>query len=385
MRKIPQLDGIRGIAILFVLATHYLAYEPWSLVDRLTIKISGAGWMGVDLFFVLSGFLITGILFDTKRCGDYLATFFKRRALRIFPLYFIFLLGLLIACYWIIPHWPQAAQWRESQTWYWLYMVNFMLANEGSWAAAPFNSGHLWSLAIEEQFYLLWPFVVWKLGRRHLMSLCVIMFAGVFILRISLSFNDFNSLAVFVATPTRMDTLLAGAFVALLIRGPSSQLVLWRLARAGFIVGSAILAAVIISERGASQYSLFMQTVGYSAIAAMAASLVLAAVNINLPSSITNFLSANWLTFFGTYSYALYMFHGLAGAAVETVFPQIDSLPTVGGIVLPWVLLRASCSTALAVVIALISWHLLEKRFLSLKPKYKPAPPEVALLTNQPA
>ncbi len=369
-QHVAELDGIRGIAILLVMMTHYLGFEPWSLFDNLAFKVGGIGWMGVDVFFVLSGFLITGILYDTRHSDGYLRTFFARRALRIFPLYFAFVIGLMITAYLVIPDSPDAQRWRGVQGWYWTYTVNFLIAQAGSWGAAPLNSGHLWSLAIEEQFYLLWPFVVWKLERRTLMRICVVVVAGVLLLRTGLFLNGVSPISLFVTTPTRIDALLTGAFVALLLRAPGDLAVWRRPATMAMGAGAAILAAAVVAQRGTHQYGLVMITIGYTGIAIGAAGLVMAARVAEPTAAVRRALRQSWLRFFGTYSYALYMLHGLTLALVSSLMPAIESLPALAGIKLHWVLLRAGLSGLLAVAASLASWHLIEKRFLALKPGY---------------
>ena len=151
--QLPELDGIRGLAILVVLL-HNVGYfdEP---ADSLALKLLrvafGAGWTGVQLFFVLSGFLITGILLDTKRDAHYFRSFYLRRILRIFTLYYL----TLAVAFVLLPHlvdldeWPARA--RHSQSWYWTYLINWT----GPFLGAVPGFPHFRSLAIDEQFYLV--------------------------------------------------------------------------------------------------------------------------------------------------------------------------------------------------------------------------------------
>src|SRR5262245_30496387 len=170
---IPALDGLRGLAILLVLLVH--TYYPaggiarhQSTLDRACLHVCGLGWCGVDLFFALSGFLITGILLQAKGGEDALRNFYLRRALRIFPLYYLVVLARLF----ILP--GRAFDPWESTS-YLLYFSNFW--RSAHLAVTPFDNfvGPTWSLAVEEQFYLLWPLLVFLLSRRSLLILCVVL------------------------------------------------------------------------------------------------------------------------------------------------------------------------------------------------------------------
>src|SRR5438045_2849128 len=163
---VPELDGVRGLAILGVMALHFVGtIAPTNVLERALAKAAGYGVWGVDLFFVLSGFLITGILYDSKASSRYLRDFYMRRALRIFPLYY----GVLFVLFVLIPRDmlsrvdPQLGAARDLQVWVWPYLTNVYLGAGQTWSI-PYIS-HFWSLAIEEHFYLVWPFVILLLSR----------------------------------------------------------------------------------------------------------------------------------------------------------------------------------------------------------------------------
>src|SRR5437870_557283 len=165
--RVRALDGLRGIAILMVMLYHQTVMVGSTGIDRFVGFWTLSGWIGVDLFFVLSGFLITGILSDSKGATGYFRNFYARRVLRIFPLYYgVVAFSLLILPY--IPHWKleNLARIKGDELWYWTYLSNFSIA-----AHAAFRHGILdvsWSLSIEEQFYLMWPLLVLLLSRRSL-------------------------------------------------------------------------------------------------------------------------------------------------------------------------------------------------------------------------
>lgn len=160
------LDGLRGCAVLAVVLLHATSslQHPATIAGGAIKKLFSCGWIGVDLFFVLSGFLITGILVDAKGRPRYFRTFYWRRSLRILPLYY----GLLVVLFVIAPAvagpaWRAGALPSSGQAWYWLHLQNFVsLRNETAGYL-----GNLWSLAIEEQFYLVWAPLILITDRRR--------------------------------------------------------------------------------------------------------------------------------------------------------------------------------------------------------------------------
>ena len=185
--------------------------------------LSKSGWIGVDLFFVLSGFLITGILCDTREAPGYFRYFYARRVLRIFPLYYGFLLvwTMLLAWFPVFTTGP-AARLAGQQWWYWLYLANLHIGFASG--PTPGEPTVFWSLAVEEQFYLLWPLVVAHLSRARLQaaclgswrSLCLLVSRGMSPSRPSDRPRPCTS------DPTRMDALATGALLAVLAREPLS-------------------------------------------------------------------------------------------------------------------------------------------------------------------
>jgi len=160
-RNLPGLDGVRGLAILAVMLTH-ISLQTIALNPMLR-GLFALGWSGVDLFFVLSGFLITGILLDTHQCANYFRSFYARRVLRIFPLYFGFLtVALLVFPYVVSPEFMPAPSHRWM---YVCYVANWL--PHAQWHVLT----HFWSLCVEEQFYFIWPLVVLLFGPRRLLPL----------------------------------------------------------------------------------------------------------------------------------------------------------------------------------------------------------------------
>jgi peptidoglycan/LPS O-acetylase OafA/YrhL len=239
------LDGVRGLAVLAVMLCHFVWFAPltstYEIPDKfskLGVELLRTGRYGVDLFFVLSGFLITGILFDAKSDKHYFRNFYARRTLRIFPLYYaVLLLMFVVLPMFMGPRTAGEQQIVQNQGWLWLYLSNMKSAFVGPefWQQDRIWMGHFWSLAIEEQFYLVWPLVILLLSRRAAMIACVAMIAGAPLLRIGLFLwlqppagSDATPVGLFAAiyfTLSKVDTLALGALLALAgaVRAAQSQ------------------------------------------------------------------------------------------------------------------------------------------------------------------
>src|SRR5437879_42167 len=208
-KQIPQLDAVRGIAILLVILHNQSSVFPSLHLERLFAN----GWMGVDLFFVLSGFLITGILVDTKPSYGYFRNFYARRCLRIWPLYY----ALIVFMFVIVPRLRPAdahTVFDKSSPWwaYPLFLQNVLIPSPTN-AAGPLAV--TWSLAIEEQFYLVWPWVIRYGSPAQVRRLALLVIGLSPALRLYLSFHDVN---LYTNVFCRLDGLMAGALLALVVR-----------------------------------------------------------------------------------------------------------------------------------------------------------------------
>jgi peptidoglycan/LPS O-acetylase OafA/YrhL len=221
---VPALDGLRGLAILLVLMNNLYPGYPDRYADRIVYLFSNTGWSGVDLFFVLSGFLITGILYDSRGTRHYFKTFYARRFLRIFPLAYLYLALIFLVVARVAPLTPhEARDLASSEWWYWAYLANWKIAFHG--IGSQLEPTMFWSLAVEEQFYLLWPLVVALLDRRRLVALCIGMIVAALALRIGWHIIDPGKQAreaLYVLTPARMDGLAMGALLAIGLRNESA-------------------------------------------------------------------------------------------------------------------------------------------------------------------
>ena len=204
-KHFPELDGLRGLAILLVLATHYVMVAPTAnFLERGLKSICNHGWAGVDLFFVLSGFLITGILYDCKGQENYFKNFYVRRFLRIFPLYYgfltVLLLGMLAAkiAFSQAGGGPHLTNLWDVQPYLWTYTFNLACA----FGHGSAHLGQLWSLSVEEQFYLVWPLVIFVCPRKAAVRVCVALIFAALLLRLALTLFV-PQVDVYFLTPTR--------------------------------------------------------------------------------------------------------------------------------------------------------------------------------------
>jgi peptidoglycan/LPS O-acetylase OafA/YrhL len=334
-------------------------------VDKVFLSLTGFGWCGVDLFFVLSGFLITGILLDSKGRQGYFSTFYARRVLRIFPLYYAVLFFSLVILPGI-PH-PKSQNFGRiagDEAWYWLYLSNYSIAK-----AQTFRHGILdvsWSLAIEEQFYLLWPLIVFLLNRRALLWLCGGVAVSALLLRCFLVCGGIRPIATYVLTPTRMDALVMGAWVALFLRGEMGPALLRPLARAALFVGLPVLALCVALGRTDSLDPL-MQTAGYSVLGMVFSALLALLVIRPADSTWFRLFCHPVVLTFGKYSYALYLFHLPLRALLRDTAYRPERFLVLFGSKIPGQLVFYLISGAFSLGAAWLSWNLMEKHFLKLK------------------
>jgi peptidoglycan/LPS O-acetylase OafA/YrhL len=324
----PRLDGLRGLAILLVMLYHTTQYgfaaDP---LARALVVVPAVGWSGVDLFFVLSGFLITGLLLRAKRDAGYYRVFYARRALRILPLYWTALLFFLVVAPQLpglgrIDFWYPGAG-RETW-WFWAFLSNVQLAWEGARQHRFLDIA--WSLAIEEHFYLLWPWVVRHTSERGLLRVCAIAAVAALALRAALVFGGASPLAPYVLTPCRLDTLATGSALAVL----AQQGGLARLAPAARRLAPAALAAFAgccawarfasgVAPGGGGDALGFLahplvQTLGYTLLCALWGALLVVVVTAPGGALPARIFEGAWLRRLGVHAYALYLFHFFVGA-----------------------------------------------------------------------
>ena len=349
-----------------VASYHFMApfTDTTSFATKGALWVLSYGWTGVDLFFVLSGFLITGILADTKGATGYFRTFYMRRALRILPLYYA-----ALAVIFTVPRFmnsPVGARLTlpfSDQIWYWLYLQNFhrMRGLIGQF------TGHFWSLAVEEQFYLAWPVVILLLSRRRAFQFCAGLIALALAMRVVWIFVMHElGWGVFFATPTRLEGLAVGAAIALMARGTRGLEPARRIALPVALVALAVIGFVYADSGYFAIANPILRSFGLTAIAVLYGSLLVVAV-LRPPRLISAVLESKPLAFFGRYSYGMYVIHvpllivlgssGVTGARFESF---------IGNSLLALIAYTITLLAA-TVICALLTWHLFEKRFLRLK------------------
>ena len=360
----PALDGLRGVAVLMVLAFHFLHIDgEGGAVERTLLSASRAGWAGVDLFFVLSGFLITGILLDAREGQGYFRVFYARRVLRIFPLYYAYLAVLFLVVPLLLPSLDVKP---GTQGWLWTYLGNVLFAREGGFEASPYTA-HFWSLAVEEQFYLFWPLLVWVLPRRRLALACVALVGLAFALRFGIHRTTFNATAAYVLTPARVDALAMGALVAIAAREPGWWPPVRRSAPWVLAASAAAVAAVWVEQGGIFGGDPVVQVWAFGPLAAAFAAVLVLAVDAAPRSLLSRALVRPGLTGAGKYSYGLYVLHYPIFLALEAAGITSLAMAAALGSRIAGMAAFAAVAGAATLAAALLSWHLLEKPFLALK------------------
>ncbi|HUN21926.1 MAG TPA: acyltransferase [Anaerolineales bacterium] len=297
--KIKSLDGLRGIAILSVMILHLVPTLPPAPTPLFSFlyKLSSFGQMGVDLFFVLSGFLITRILYISHKDRFFFKNFYIRRALRIFPLYYLFLTLSFLIFPLLIGNKPLPL--RE-QAWYFFYIHNI---------AYTFNlplSGaiHLWSLAVEEHFYLVWPLCIKVFEPKRTLWLSISIIFVAFITRFILIEFNFNA---FYFSVTRADNLALGAILAYLElqKKLKSFLLIFGIGSVGLSL--SLMGLWLIFGGDANRT---IQLIKPNLIGLLMTCLVGLAIAMPSTSPYYRMLCNRFLTFTGSISYGLYLFHG---------------------------------------------------------------------------
>jgi peptidoglycan/LPS O-acetylase OafA/YrhL len=329
-KHVPALDGLRGIAILMVFAYHYRG--------PIGMRVCNFGWSGVDLFFVLSGFLITGILYDTRADAGYYKKFYARRALRIFPVFYLFAAVMfMVGSHWKLIDlsllfyvgWPVELIWPGT-------------------ASTTFPIYHLWSLSVEEQFYIFWPLLMARVRRP--LVLCVVLFTTALLLRILIVIRGISGGWAYCFLPCRMDGLAVGAAIALLWRSQwKEKMQEWALPC--FAITSAALLLVMWSRHTVHQTDIVIETAGFSLIALTYGALLIFA--LKYPA----IFSMAALRRFGKYSYGFYLFH----IPLISLFSPLK--PRLYFAYVPFCLLAN-------LAVAALSFHFFEQPILRLKRRF---------------
>lgn len=367
--RFPALDGLRGFAALAVIACHYQPHpaEPAGAAQKLWAAVVDSGWCGVDLFFVLSGFLITGVLLKARGSDRYFSSFYARRALRIFPLYY----GLCLVSLVIVPAVAGPAEPRPGPDgggrtiWYWVFLQNFVGILD---VAHNRTLSVTWSLAVEEHFYLVWPLLVWALGAAASLRAILVVFVGQFAARNALYALGTPAEALHAWSFTHLDGIALGSALAIAWSDRSRYAGLLRAIRVQTWVSAPAWAALVAVASldpvvWDTAYHPAMVTVGYTVCSLAFAGLLLNCLERDGPAA--RLFASKALRSCGRYSYAMYLLHfpvlSLATAAAGRFVPG----EAAGGEALR--LAVAAVSLAATYGLSALSWHVLEKRVLALK------------------
>ena len=361
-RRQPGLDGLRGIAILMVMLFHFTLMPPVATWDKPLYTFARYGWAGVDLFFVLSGFLITSILLDAKGRKGVLQKLLCSPDVA----------GISVILRLCGRGWTREAEvLRDHWWWVWFHMTNWLVARTGDFSTAtPLGTGGFWSIAIEEQFYLVWPLFVLLLSERQLQWLCGAFFLLSLVTRLGMTAVGLSWTAVFSVTFGRMDSLAVGALIATVARTPTGLNALRPFVLPIVIATVLPFVAIEVMLRFIERpnYTLAL-AVELSLIAACSGALIVGTMTGNLDRIGARFTHSTILRSFGKYSFALYLFHGHLNRWFEKFGFDVQgrSAPSSAGSIMPRQLLYLFMAIGLSYLLAFLGWHLYEKHFLRLK------------------
>ena len=376
-QHIPVLDGIRGLAIIMVLVAHFTTIiegylkEYFPLTGPICTKLALSGLMGVDLFFVLSGFLITGILLDTKNTRGFFKKFYARRFLRIFPLYYGILFVLFFALPTIISFDPAANEMADHQWWLWAYLTNF--PGHPAWdMSLLFRLGHFWSLAVEEHFYFVWPFIVYFAPSRQLKRICLLWVLFSITAGVLSRWTDWE-FARYLGWSTLSFSggLMLGAYCALVAREERGLDPFVPYARTMFAVFGVFFLMISMVPR-----YLHLDLINHYVSWFFFVPIIVLTVSARQRGNVlmVKFFNLRIMRLFGKVSYGLYVYHFIILPLFEKYFHpdawshHIDSHVVVVAIF--FILTFGS-----TFLLAWISWNVYEKQFLKLKRFFEPEPP----------
>jgi len=362
----PELDALRFFAFLCTFAFHWMDYVPFDTrIHRTLFDVLTAGAFGVPIFFLLSSFLIVELLLrEREQTGDiHIKSFYVRRILRIWPLYFAVFYGLVVLGHWlsdISPHQPMA--WLA----FTFFAGNWYILRHG-WIAGAVDP--LWSIAVEEQFYIAIPLLTRFGGRKLLAALSVVLVAVSFIVSIHYAHKVYSGESgQWVNSWFQFQFFAAGALLAILLRGRVPRWTLWIRALA-FLVAAAlwiipVMAFDVKSYDG--HPTVAGALIGWSMVLAGSVLFFLAAFGISeryIP---------RWLVYLGRISFGLYMFHSFLFHAVFNLRPQWLSSAT-SSLHLPPIaapVVGTALVLALSIACAMASYRFFERPFLQLKERF---------------
>jgi peptidoglycan/LPS O-acetylase OafA/YrhL len=353
--RVKVIDGLRGYAVLLVVLFHYLnnSYNnniSVNNVEKYISQITSYGWIGVNIFFVISGYLIGSILISNRKSTKYFSTFYLRRATRILPLYILFLFVYIVTSK-ILGNLNVTLFENPIALWnYFIFIQNFAMSQTGSFG--PNGLTPSWSLAVEEQFYLVIPLIVFILSERKLLIL------GTFVIVCSIYFRvtSENWYMEYTHFISRVDALFIGVMLAVVkyTEGESSKRIL-NLKFVLYFVGFCILSILIF----------YIKQVNHSLISYAFAGLLLFFMTLDARSILYKIIVNKCSLFLGKYSFFIYLFHQLINGCLFALLskknPSLDSLSDYA-IEFTALILTSS--------LAVVSFEHFESKFISLGSKF---------------
>ena len=363
VKRVAELDGIRGVAIAAILMVHSSEFLVVGIKQKpvyfALYRVIATGWLGVDIFFVLSGFLITTILLDDSDRGDFWSRFYLRRSLRILPAFAVVFGLTIVAIHFLAPETHLTAAVILPAI---FFTENWTVLNNAEMPMLP----HLWSLAVEEQFYLVWPQIVRRVSSARVLRVSLGLAVMCELLRVTLALNHVGVWIIYAITPTRIDGLALGAGLAAAVTLPATQRFLvsyWR--RIALLSGVLLAAAFVVLHRSLLPDNVLSQILAIPATILLTAMLIYGSVSSTLPAILRRVLANRVLTYLGRRSYALYLIHLpiLFGAWQNRVHGRLSYLPA--GLRINTMLVLVSI--AICIALTELSWRLVESPAQSLR------------------
>lgn len=374
MKQMDVLDGIRGYAIITVMLYHFtqqfqhMAQSALTSTEWIFARTFEGMWLGVDLFFVMSGFLITNILLGTVGQDGYYKNFYVRRFLRIFPLYYAVLLMLMVVAPMLSASLMEQTQpLRDDAIYFLTYTINWRIAYLGDFR--EISAGYMWSLAVEEQFYMVWPLIV-AAFHRHLAKVCFTLVGVGLLAKIYLFNAGLEGPSIYAATLTHMDGLLLGAGFASLYRKNNQKvpLIAADIIKILALISVVGMSVLILKNGHLAFYEGLNPVVGVTAFSLIFLALLIYALESPQQGVAYSLFTIRPIMFCGKLCYGLYLLHHPIGVLVEKVlFGKLAGYsPLLSAVAV------SAVSLVVSLIVAYLSFHLFEKHFLGLKRHFEP-------------
>jgi peptidoglycan/LPS O-acetylase OafA/YrhL len=344
---LKELDGVRAIAALLVMFFHFFNSVTTSNALLLLLKkLAFFGQTGVSLFFVLSGFLITRILVQTKTDTHYFSNFYIRRSLRIFPLYYFY----LILVFFLVPILESSSIAPfGNQIYHWLYLQDFAITFGWDYQGPL----HFWSLAVEEHFYLFFPLLIFYLNENQILRAIYVLICISIAVRFCLVYFNYET---FYFTFSRMDELALGALLAMLER--QGKLTYENNRKFVYLFVLTAIPTVLIWTVFSGKAVAVLQVFKYTLVSVSYFCVIGYVITIKDSHLVKHILKMRPLLFTGKISYGLYVYHGLCFVYFDRLFPTAGFLVKFLG------------NFALAYLVSSASYYFFEAPFLNLKSKF---------------